>query len=274
MSSATMEWLYGIPAALVLLVALVMGIALALCAQALVHRRFKQADFVGHNEVGGIIIAVVGTLYAVLLGFMTVVTWQHFTEAREIVVQEADADIDAWHVSVGLPPAVRERVRKDMIDYAKIMVSREWPLMRKGRFDPDAAMVGMDAIDATGAFKPANFSESNAQNATMQQLTIVHDARQRRISVNNAGISWFEWLVLFCGALYIICFCWLFGLRSRNVHLIMTATVVAIIVSILTLLFELEYPFRSNVGVDPTAWTSALDHIRQMETVGQTDMRM
>jgi hypothetical protein len=205
---------------------------------------------------------------------MTVITWQHFVEARDIVVQEADADIDAWHTAVGLPLAVRQRVRKDMIDYAKIMVSREWPLMRKGRFDSQAAIVGMDAIDATGAFKPENLSESNAQIATMQQLTIVHDARQRRIAVNNAGISWFEWLVLFCGALYIICFCWLFGVSSRPAHLIMTATVVAIIVSILTLLLELEYPFRSNVGIEPTAWTSALDHIQQMQTVGQMDMRM
>jgi hypothetical protein len=33
-----------------------------------------------HNEVGGIVIAVTGTLYAVVLGFLTVVVWQKRTE--------------------------------------------------------------------------------------------------------------------------------------------------------------------------------------------------
>jgi len=39
----------------------------------------------------------------------------------------------------------------------------------------------MDAIDATGSFLPADMSQSNAQAATLQQLTIMHDARQQRM---------------------------------------------------------------------------------------------
>jgi hypothetical protein len=69
---------------------------------------------VAHNEVGGILIAVTGTPYAVVLGFLTVVVWQHFLEARELVVLESGADIDPWHTAVGLPSAVRQRVCEDM----------------------------------------------------------------------------------------------------------------------------------------------------------------
>jgi hypothetical protein len=100
---------------------------------------------VAHNEVGGVIIAVTGTLYAVILGFLTVVVWQHFLEARELVVVESGADIDAWHTAVGFPLAVRQRVRDDMLNYAKIMIEREWPLMKQGKFDTSAATVAMHA---------------------------------------------------------------------------------------------------------------------------------
>jgi hypothetical protein len=59
--------LYGIPSALLLLIAIVIAVAAAGAGQIYVHRRFSDQDFVQHNEVGGFIIAVVGTLYAVRL---------------------------------------------------------------------------------------------------------------------------------------------------------------------------------------------------------------
>ena len=175
---------------------------------------------------------------------------------------------------MGLPEAVRNRVRNDMIAYADTMIAREWPAMKQGRFDERAPIISMDAIDAVGAFVPANNGESNAQNAVMQQLTAIHDARQQRIAINGAGVSWLEWLVLAIGGVCIVCFCWLFGLRNPRTHLLMTATVVTMIASILVLLFELQYPFRSDVGIGPQAWQGALAHLHQMQTGEMKGMRM
>jgi hypothetical protein len=230
-------------------------------------------DFIAHNEVGGIIIAVSGTLYAVMLGLLTVAMWQHYLEARQLVVMESDADIDVWHTAVGLPAPVRERVRSDMVRYAGVMTTREWPLMKSGGYDATAGTIGMDAINATGSLVPANAGQSNAQAAALQQLTIMHDARQQRIAVNMIGLSWFEWLILLIGAVCIVCFCWLFGLRNIRVHLLMTSTVTTIIVSTLILLFELQFPFRSDVGIHPDAWSDALAHIHEMQSGMLPDMR-
>ena len=269
-----MDVVYGIPAALLLAIVLATAIALAGGGQFFVHRRFRDGDFVGHNEVGGIIIAVSGTMYAVILGFLTVVAWEHFQEARNLVVLESDADIDAWHSAVGLPEAVRNRVRTDMIAYADTMIAHEWPMMRKGMFDSDAPIITMDALDAAGGFVPANNGESNAQAQVMQQLTAIHDARQQRIAMNGSGVSWLEWLVLAIGGVCIVCFCWLFHLRNPRTHLLMTSTVVTMIASILVLLFELQYPFRSDVGIGPQAWQGALAHLHQMQTGEMKGMKM
>ena len=269
-----MTFLYSIPAAVLLLSALALGIALAGAGQVYVHHRFRGQDFIAHNEVGGIIIAVSGTLYAVLLGFLTVAAWQHFQEARELVVLESDADIDAWHTAVGLPPLVRERVRTDMLSYAKLMIDHEWASMKRGEFNASAGALVMDAIDAAGTLVPANSGESNAQIATLQQLTVMHDARQQRVGINSRGVSGFEWLVLLIGASCIVGFCWLFGVRNARMHLLMTSSVVTIIVSTLVLLFELQHPFRSDIGIGQDAWTSAVAHIREMQTGELKDMKM
>lgn len=269
-----MDFLYGVPAALLLVLVLAAAILLVATGQTWVHRRYGKGDLLGHNEVGGIIIAVSGTIYAVILGFLTVVAWEHYQEARNLVVIESDADIDAWHSAVGLPEPVRAHVRQDMVAYANTMIAREWPLMKEGRFDANAPMISMDAIDAVGSFSPSDNGQSNAQSAVLQQLTTIHDARQQRIAINGGGISWFEWLVLAIGGVCIVCFCWLFGVRNLRTHLLMTSTVVTMIVSILVLLFELQYPFRSNVGIGPEAWQSALAHLRMMQSGEMKNMRM
>lgn len=269
-----MTVLYSIPALFLLAGAIVFSVTAAGLGQRFVHRHFRQQDFIAHNEVGGIIIAVCGTLYAVVLGFLTVVVWQHVVDARQLVVQESNADIDAWHTAVGLPASVRTHIRGDIVAYAKIMVEREWPAMRQGSYDEGAAMVGMDAIDTAGTFQPSNSRETNAQAQLLQLLTAMHDARQQRIATNSDGVPGFEWVVLLLGAFCIVSFCWLFGLSNSRVQFVMTSAVVTIITSIMILLFELQYPFRSGIGIGPDAWIGAVQHIHEMQSGQMPNMKM
>ena len=269
-----MTFLYAIPPSVLLVAAIVIAVIIAAGGQQYLHRRFREHDFVPHNEIGGFIIAVVGTLYAVLLGFLTAVAWQHFAEARDLVSAESASAADAWHSAIGLPYAVRSRIRGDMLNYAKAMVDQEWPDMRGGQIHTTPDLIIMDAIGAAADANPKNQRESNAQSATLQQLTLLHDDRLRRVFSSQSGVSWFEWLVLLIGAACVIAFCWLFGSANRRAHLLMTSIVAVIIASTLTLLFELQYPFRSVVGVGPDAWQATIDHIRLMQTGAQANMRM
>lgn len=262
------------PAVLLLVIAVSVAVAFACGGLLYVHNRFTSHDFVQHNEVGGFMIAVAGTLYAVLLGFLTVIAWQHFSDARQHVALEAAAATDAWHAAVGIPVANRMRVRQDLYSYATLMLHREWPDMRTGRFEDSCDFIVMDAINAAGTFKPANLMESNSQTATLAQLGALHDGRLQRLSENSTGIAGFEWVILIGGAVCIIAFCWLFGLTNRYVHLIMTSTIAAIIASVLVLLFELQYPYRSDLRILPEPWSAAIDHIRLMQTGSQMNMRM
>jgi hypothetical protein len=265
---------YRMNAVLLLMWATTTAVAIACSGQWYVHQRFAEVDFVRHNEVGGFIVSIVGALYGVLLGFMTVIAWQHFADAGQIVAQESAAATDAWHTSAGLPAAQRVRVRHDMLLYADDMLAHEWPAMRSGGFDKQADLIVMDAIGAVGDFSAANFKEANAQSATMQQLGALHDYRQRRLAENNSGIASFEWLVLGVGGACIIGFCWLFGLENKRVHLIMTSAVTIIIATTLVLLFELQCPFQSDLRISPIDWNGVIAHIEFMQTGSQASMRM
>ena len=250
------------------------AVAVACTGQWYVHRRFNEATFVRHNEVGGFIVAVVGSLYGVLLGFLTVIAWQHYAESASLVAEESAAATDAWHTAIGLPAQARTRVRHDMLLYADEMRDREWPAMRKGDFDRDADWTVMDAIGAAGGFNPRTLQEANAQTATLGQLSALHDNRQRRLAANRSGILSFEWLVLLAGGVCIVGFCWLFGVENKSVHLIMTATVTIVVSATLVLLFELQYPFQSDLRIQPDDWNAVVTHIQYMQNGPQAGMRM
>jgi hypothetical protein len=263
-----------INAVLLLLWATSAAVAGASAGQWYVHARFAESKFVQHNEVGGFIVAVVGAVYGVLLGFMTVIAWQHFSEARQIAGEESAAAVDAWHTSVGLPAAQRAQVRNDMLRYSIAMVDREWPAMRANSYDKPADLIVMDAIGAAGAFVPANIKEGNAQSTTLQQLSALHDDRWRRLADNTFGLLSFEWLVLVAGGVCIVGFCWLFGLENKKVHLVMTAAVTIVVTSTMVLLFELQFPFQSDLRIQPDDWKGAIAHIHAMQAGPQAGMRM
>lgn len=271
---AFVDRLISLPAPSLLALAVWSCLVLVGGVQRYLHRRFSEQDFVKHNEVGGFIVAVVGTLYAVVLGFLTVVTWQHFSDARQLVSQEASAAADIWHTAVGLPPTRRARIREDVLEYSKLMVGSEWERMRSGTFDRHGDVIVMDALSAAEAFAPSNWEQANAQSTTVGQLVILHDVRQRRLSDNSCGLSSFEWLVLAIGAFCVIGFCWLFGLSNKRIHLLMTSAVTVVTVSTLVLLFELQYPFRSSIGISSADWSAALGHLQMMQSGAQMDMRM
>lgn len=82
--------------------------ALVLLLQWGIRRRWPALAVGEHNDVVGFIIAVVGVIYAVLLGFVIIVTWENFTSAESIVGQEASTLRSIYRESAALPPEVRE----------------------------------------------------------------------------------------------------------------------------------------------------------------------
>lgn len=266
--------LYAIPSAVLLTCAIVFATVVACTLQTLIHRRFGEAVLVRHNEVAGFIVAVVGTLYAVVLGFMTVVVWQQYDGVQARVAMETAAVSDTWHNAVGFPPEIRSSLRSSMQEYAREMIAVEWARMRAGGFSVRGDNLIMDATGTVGSYVPRNGAETNAQAATLRLLTELHDARLRRLSSNDEGLSGFDWTVLTIGAVVVISFCFLFGMHNPRLHLVMTSAVTVLITAMLVMIFELQYPFRGDLGIRPTAWVALLDHIRYMDRYSPMNMRM
>jgi hypothetical protein len=154
------------------------------------------------------------------------------------------------------------------------MIEQEWPMMHRGAFSPRGDVIIMDATSAVGSLLPADSRAANAQAATLHQLGELHDARQWRLESNRSGISWFQWTVLWIGAVIVVGFCYLFGVENARAHLMMTGAVAVIVVSMFVLIFELQFPFRGDLGITPESWDAFLAHVRSTDMSAPMNMRM
>src|SRR3954463_10233261 len=127
-----LDFLYSVPATVG--AALIVGgiVAMSVAGLLLVHRIVPHALRRSHNDVAGVLIAVVGVVYAVLLAFVAVAVWQDYNTADAIVHREASLAGDIHQDALNMKPPAGPELRRLVRTYLRVVVDEEWPAMRAG----------------------------------------------------------------------------------------------------------------------------------------------
>ncbi|MEJ2885232.1 bestrophin-like domain [Actinomycetospora aeridis] len=249
-----------LPIWLLFVLLVVVGPVLVTGLQVLVRRRWPHLAEGEHNDVAGYLIAIVGVIYAVLLAFVVVVTWQQFSQAGEIVGQEASALRGLYRESVAFPPEVREQIQGDVRDYATAVITQEWPAMGDGDPGHPAVAAVLDRTAAHLATLPAD--------TPIQQQYIAVEAdrfaelvsfRSQRLDFVGQGLPGVLWVALVLGGVVTIAFGMIFGLRSTALHLFMTGSLAATIGVLLFVAIAIDQPFLGDVAVQPAPFQRVLN---------------
>jgi predicted membrane chloride channel (bestrophin family) len=104
-------WFWGI--------LLIGGTVILSVAGSLLVRRFIPVEALErHNEVAGFIYAVIGVVYAVLLGFAAITVWERYDKAQAGVEQEANDLADLYRDAETFPDDVRAVLEAQIRTYA------------------------------------------------------------------------------------------------------------------------------------------------------------
>jgi hypothetical protein len=87
--------------------------------------------------VAGFIYAVLGIVYAVLLGFAAITVWERYDRAQASVEQEADDLAELYRDAETFPGDVRTQLEGQIRDYVGLAVQKEWPAMADGKSNPE-----------------------------------------------------------------------------------------------------------------------------------------
>src|SRR5262252_9396163 len=85
-----------------------------------------------HNDLIGWQLSILGTTYAVILGFMLYAVWASFGEAELNVDLEANAVVDIYRLADALPEPQRTQLQALARSYVDAVINQDWPQMVRG----------------------------------------------------------------------------------------------------------------------------------------------
>jgi Protein of unknown function (DUF4239) len=216
-------------------------VGLLVTRKVLTHETLRKS-----HEVGGYFLAVVGTLYAVLLGLVVVDAMQRYQQAQNISEQEAASLVDVFVLSAQLPKEMRTQVQYMCNEYAAQVIRTETGAMKNGTYCPLAREKAIDLMRDLMDFEPQSENEKALYPQMVQEASAFWQNRQRRITMAGAGLPVMEWIVLIAGAFFTIFFTYFFVLEDVRLQMVMTGIVAVLISLNLSLIFVFEHPFAGD----------------------------
>jgi hypothetical protein len=223
----------------------------------LVGRIWSTDGRTGHNDVTGWQISVLGTTYAVILGFMLFASWADFRVADQNADEEASCLINLyWSVS-GLPDAQRDELRRLATDYADTMVNDEWPAMSKDAFSHQASEIVHQMWTAAASPQTLTASQQVSLEQTMGEIGHITEHRRVRQLQSQSTLPAILWIVLLVGAGVTLLSACLFGSQKPVLHLLQVVALSLLLSLSLIAVADVNRPFRGIVHVQPTGFVNA-----------------
>lgn len=241
----------------VLLIALAVVAALGLLYG--IRRTIPFAELEANHQVGNIIVAVVGTAYAVLLSFVVVVVWGAFGEAQQVSEQEASRLGSMFWLAGGLAPSDALRVQTAIRNYTAAVIDDEWPRLAHGQESDLAWQRHDDLWRAIFGLKETTPEQTAVYNQLLTTMTDADGARRLRLLASRDKVPTLLWVVLVAGGVATVLVTFLFSTKRFWPQAIMTATLTGLVAAVLLLVAAMDNPFGGVMHVTPDGFQSVLN---------------
>jgi hypothetical protein len=250
---------------LVLAVLIVIGVALlAAVGTYVVEKIVPAARREAHNDVIGFVYAVVGVAYAVLLGLVVIATWNTLDTARANTYAESSALQELHWYGHSLPQPQHAAVENLVDEYTTAVIDDEWPLLAHQKSSPRAQALYTELRHVIAVQQPTAPAAVGRYEQALQAAAAVGNARGERINQAAEGIPALLWVALIMGGVVTIAFAYFFGMKRTIAHAVVMFFLTMLILCLLLVVFELNYPFVGIVKVGPEAFELALRTMRQL----------
>ena len=258
-----MNWLLlHLPTAVLGLLTVGAVVALSAGGLFLVRRNVELQTLESHNAVAGFIIAVVGVVYAVLLGFVVVVVWQEYADARAAADDEATLVASLFENAAAFSEPQRGELDQRLETYARSVITEEWAAMARQRERVSTELAFHDLWQGFRTATPHSRVEQIFYDQSIQQMEQLTEARQDRLLASHAKVPGVMWTVLLMGGLITVGFTYFFGVSNFRAQLMMVLVLATTVGLVLFLILAMNYPFTGGLSIRPSAMQEVLEDLR------------
>ena len=218
----------------------------------LLARKFLQGRVrEGHNDVLVPLFLTAGTIYAVMLGFLVVVVWEAYGNAKDNVGAEASTLTTMYRMTNGMEPGELKVMREHIREYTEAVAEKEWAIQAKtGGASPDARRQ-VAAIYREFAAMPRDVESSAVNREFLQQFSNVTAARNKRTLQAGEEVPWVLWLGLVGGATIVVAMSCMLYMDKLWPHVLGSIVLTVMIGMLLCVTVILAKPFKGALALKP-----------------------
>lgn len=233
--------------------------ALAVVGMLVVRAKVGVSSLSTNHEVAGYLLSIIGTLYAVLLGFVVVDAMEKQEELRVIVEKEASGVANMFLTSNGLlNDANRKNIQDSCYKYTVTVINDEWPAMEEGTYSAEAFEHAWALWKLITTLKTENEDERVVKEQLLSEMCSMTENRRTRLVAAQLGMAPIMWVVLIVGGVFTVLFTYFFAVESVKAHIMMTILVAMTLSLNGFLVFIFAYPISGDIGVKPDAFKQDL----------------
>jgi hypothetical protein len=241
----------------------IVTVVCSLLTMMLLNRLWPLSQRKVHNDLIGWQLGVLGTTYAVIIGFMLYTVWTDFGAANVNAQQEASQIVKLYRLAAGLPAEQREQMRKLTVEYADTVVNREWAEMARGEVATETNEIGRRMWKTLMSVQSPTWTEITTEDHSLYELSTLMACRQTRQLETTSKLPGILWFVLLVGGVLTIFSACLFGQESRVMHTIHVFSFSLLIALVLAAIADIDRPYMGSVHVDDRAYRQALIDMQQ-----------
>jgi hypothetical protein len=242
----------------------VIYVSISITGLLIIRKYYPHSKCKPHNDIAGFMFSPLGTIFAVLLAFIVVITWQDFDKAQDVTVSEANCIAALYRDATPFPDEFRAELKSELTNYVKAIINEEWQTMARGQRSVNAQKMQEELWKLYSGFQPKNETQKIFFAESVKKLNQASEMRRQRIVYASTGINPLLYFVLIAGSFITIAFTMLFGTENIIPHLIMVSLLAAMIAITLFSVITMDYPFTGDISITPDVFTNMLSTLMRL----------
>jgi Protein of unknown function (DUF4239) len=227
----------------------IVALACSLSFMAAVNYYWPAEKRRAHNDLIGWQLSVLGTTYAVIIGFMLYTVWVDFGSAELNADAEANALVNLYRLADGLAPEEGAKLKSLAQAYGDAVVDLEWKEMANATIPTETREISRQMWQTITASKAASPAELTVEDHAISQLSALAASRRIRLVQSEARIPGVLWFVLLIGGAVTIASTCMFGAANGPLHVIQVSAFTLLIALVLVAIADINRPYQGSVHV-------------------------
>lgn len=258
-----MSWLTSLSGPGILAICVGGAVAFALIVAAIVARAIPLGRREGVGATAAAYMTVLGSLFAILTGFLINTEYGTLRQAQNLVGVEMAAASQVAYGAAGLAPVDAALVQAALVEQLDAIATREWPHLARSPELPSPAADEVSALSQdVFLFGARAYAPTGAADGMQASLATMNEARRQRIVVASQvlplplfALSVVTGAALILGALLV-------ALRAGPRYALVAAGIVLVVGLDLAAILAISAPFDGPFAVSIAPIAQLADEVR------------